>query len=636
MRAIAICALVAGCGRPEAAASAPEAEGPVRGAPSGAPGPSKPSGRLGDAAAPISYDLTLELDPDRATFAGHVAIAIAVTASATRTLWLHAAELEIARATLTIGGRVEPVTVLAGDPALQLRGFALPRAIDPGTVVLTIDYTGQVSDQSRRYGKDEEGLFRERTGGRWYLYSQAESVFARKIVPCFDEPRWKPAWRVTAIVPRGQVALGNAPSLTERALPGGRREVRFAEIAALPSYLIAVAVGPFELVDAGAVGRRGIPARIAVAAGDGVRVGRALRELPRIVDALEAYVDAPLPVAKLDLVAVPQFFGAMENPGLITYEHGVLVGGHDLVVVTAHELAHQWFGNAVTPVWWEHLWLSEAFASWLGEQIAQSLGAAPPPEIAHRGRADALAADDLPGARPLLHPIASSAEVEPMFDALAYDKGAAMLAMFERFAGPDRFRAAVRGYVAAHAGRAVTSQAWFDALAGAASPAISAALAANLRHAGTPVVELERRCGARPAIVAMVRGGDPLPVCVRYPSSPSSSSSSPSSSSSSLPGAAAATRVCFLAGAHTEQPLPAAAGCPAWIVGNDGGRGYYRTVWRGAEPTPPFAQLSPDEQLARGDDLALAVRHGDRSLGDALADLTALAATRDPYGALAA
>jgi hypothetical protein len=122
-------------------------------------------------------------------------------------------------------------------------------------------------------------------------------------------------------------------------------------------------------------------------------------------------------------------------------------------------------------------------------------------------------------------------------------------------------------------------------------------------------------------LTASARDGVTIPVCVRFPSTST---------------AITTTRACFLAGERTEQPLPAATGCPAWVVGNDGGRGYYRTVWRGTAPLAPLAMLSPEERLARGDDAALAMQYGELSIGEALTELTTLAMTHDPYGELAA
>jgi alanyl aminopeptidase len=591
---------------PRATQGSASAAGPPATADVGAEAPR--DGRLGDAVAPVAYDLTLEVDPARATFAGRVEIAL-TAAPGTRRIWLHADQLELRAATITVDGRRAPVAI---EPAIgALHGFALAQPI-AGAATLAIDYTGRVVDLSPGLPGDEEGLFRERLRGRWYLYSQAESSFARRIVPCFDEPRFKPAWRVTAIVPRGQVALGNAPVRAERARPDGRREVRFAEVAALPSYLLALAVGPFDVVAAGPVGRGRVPVRLAVAAGDG---GRARApELARVVTALERYLDAPLPLAKLDLVAVPAFFGAMENPGLITVESEILVGGRERAEVLAHELAHQWFGDAVTPAWWDHLWLSEAFATWLAAKVADELGLRRPPVIAHRARAAALAADAAPDARPLIHPVAAAA-TEPAFDALAYEKGAAVLAMFEQL-DPAAFQRAVRGYLARHAGRAVTSEAFLAALADATSPALAAALASNLAHAGAPVVTVRCR-DAR--ITVDVADGVTLPVCLRYRDPPRAHDP------------AGDVRRCVLAG-HAAL---AVAACPAWLVGNAGGRGYYRL----ADPlAAPLGPLTADELLAHGDDVIAALDHGELALPAALAEALRLAAGRDPdagYAALA-
>src|SRR4029079_13594091 len=401
VRVIAMAVLLAACGQPEVAPSArapttaPAA--PAAGAIVAAP----PGLRLGDGVTPLSYHLTLELDPSRDSFKGRVAITLSV-AQPTAQIWLHAVDLDLERATIAIKGRTFPVTMPAGGERWQMRGFALPRTVGPsdGGVVPAIDYTGHVVDLSRPNGKDEEGLFRQRANGRWYLYSQAESIFARRITPCFDEPRWQPAWRLTVIAPANQVALGNAPIATSRVVRDRRVEVRFAEIAALPSYLLAVAVGPFDLVDLGKLGRGGIRVRLPVPLRDSDRTGPARRDIPRIIDALETYLDAPVPAPKLDLVAVPEFFGAMENTGLITFDSNILVGGYNIVSVASHELAHQWFGNLVTPAWWDELWLSEAFATWMERRIVQASGVAWP--LYNRNvRVRALSADDQVDATPL-------------------------------------------------------------------------------------------------------------------------------------------------------------------------------------------------------------------------------------------
>ena len=275
VRALAICAALAACGRPEvpgagagAGPSAPGAQGPARRCavrprarrlrrPMPSPARGSPSG-----VAPTAYDLTLELDPDQASFTGRVAITIAVAAPGTARLWLHAST-SASRGRCC--ARAGATSRCGGDrgrrPARGLR--ATPRG-RPG-----IDRAG---DRLRRPGHGPEPPRRQ---GRAGAVSRADG---RPVVPVLagrvgvrapDRAVLRRAAVQAGVAGHArscraiQVALGNAPiGARDRVLPDGRREVRFAEIAALPSYLLAVAVGPFELVDAGRLGRAPDPGAV--------------------------------------------------------------------------------------------------------------------------------------------------------------------------------------------------------------------------------------------------------------------------------------------------------------------------------------------------------------------------------------
>lgn len=576
-----------------------------------------PGLRLPDAAAPLAYDVRLEVDPDASTFRGVVTIRTRIV-QASDVVWLHAVDLEIARATITAGTQITTAIPTTRTPD-QMIGLQIGRRIVPGEITITIEYTGQTS-------RDQEGLFRQKLGGRWFLYSQSQSAFARRIVPCFDEPRFKVPWRVTLVVPADQVALGNAPVTSEKLLGDGRREVVLAELGPMPSYLLAIAVGPFTLVDAGTVGRSKTPVRVAVWSSDASRVALAIKLLPKVVAAFERYLDQPLPWPKLDLVAVPQFFGAMENIGLVTFEGSILIGDDSdpdfvprLVRIVAHEVAHQWMGNLVTPAWWDDLWLSEAFATFLGEKITAELGAFDDAVLRTQlERHDALAADAGLAKRALRRPIAASSEADDMFDEIAYQKGGAVLEMFEHAAGADRFRSVVRAYVTRYANRSVTTESFVEALAAGTDRELGAALASYVTHDGTPVVELTLACGnGAPTIRAHARGGVQIPVCVRYP------------------GSAGATRACTLAGDRAEIVL-AATTCPSWLVGNEDGTGYYQTAGPASQLVPPVRVMTAAERLAVGDDIAGGLRRGELPIGDALRILRAFATSRDGYAQLAA
>ena len=562
--------------------------------PSAAQLPSAPGLRLPDGVTPLRYDLTLDVDPDRETFTGEVRVRVRLE-RATDHVWIHADQLEIASARSDAG----PLLALPvrGD---QMRAFGFGRVVEPREIELSFAYTGRTTG-------DQEGLFRQRAGDHWYLFSQGEAVFARRIAPCFDEPRFKTPWRVTLVVPRGHVALANMPE-THRSAEGDKQRITFAETPVMPSYLLALAVGPFDLVDAGTVGAGKVPVRVAVRAGAGKQVGVVASRLPAIVAAMEAYVGEPLPVRKLDLVGVPEFFGAMENPGLITFEDQILVGKESrqrvayFTHVAAHEIAHQWFGNSVTPAWWDDLWLSESSASWLGDKIARELGAFDDdPLQAVLARREALAADSGPWAIPLKRPIAGNTDPDQAFDAIAYHKGQAVLATFEALVGGDAFRAVMRDYLRTRKGATATTQDLVAALARASSPDLGRAFAQYASEVGAPVVDLALRCADKPTLVAKARGQRLVPICVRH--------------------AGAKDPACVLAGDHTELAL--AGGCPAWIDGNPFA-GYYTVHWQGRAPAQVLAGLPPASRVVVGDDLAAAFVRGELSAREAMAALSAL------------
>ena len=567
--------------------------------------PVAPGQRLPDLATPVAYDLRLEVDPDRDVFRGKVAIQLEL-AKPTDHVWLHAEQLVIEKASYA-GGELKELGIANDD---DMRAFSFGKRLE-GAVTISFEYTGTIT-------KDEpEGLFRQRAGGKWYVYAQSESVFARRIAPSFDEPRWKPRWKVTLVVPDKLVALGNG-AVVKETVESGKRVVELAEIASMPSYLLSIAVGPFQIVDVPPVGRNKVPARVIVPAGNAKRVGVVPQKLPAVVEALETYLDRPLPLAKLDLVAVPEFFGAMENTGLITFESSLLIGDpksywlpRRFVRFAAHELAHQWFGNLVTQAWWDDLWLAEGFATWLGDRIADQLGAHADPAMRRQlARLHALESDDDATPRPLRRPTGSD-NVEDRFDAIAYEKGGALLDMFEEFAGTVPFQTAIRAYVAKHQHGSVTSKDVVAALA-TISPDTAAAMTSYLDIGGAPVVKLDVQCTGKPAIEVRALAGT-VPVCVRYPEGKG------------------VVRACVAATPTKGTIHPDS--CPAWVIGNAGGDGYYRI----ADPSRAAkAPLTPSERLTYADDLAAGLLRGDVPLRTALAEIERLAKTKEQTSVLGA
>jgi alanyl aminopeptidase len=207
--------------------------------------PDAPSLRLPGTATPIRYAVNLTIVPDRDTFEGSVDIDVDIQ-QPENLLWLNATKLNIKEATLQAGGQSYRATVVPGGD--NFAGLRFEKEVS-GSGTLHISYGGSISRNS------SAGLFQMKDGDNWYVYSQFEPTDARRAFPCFDEPSYKVPWQMTLHVPAQDMALSNTPSLAEAPESGGMKAVTFGITKPLPSYLVALAVGPFDAVSAGKVGR---------------------------------------------------------------------------------------------------------------------------------------------------------------------------------------------------------------------------------------------------------------------------------------------------------------------------------------------------------------------------------------------
>jgi aminopeptidase N len=177
----------------------------------------------------------MRLDPKREDFEGSVAVEVEIGAP-TSVIWLNAMELQVSRARWSpASGPERSLRVVPGGA--QFVGFVPDAPLLPGSGTLRVDYRGKVNRT------EVEGVFAQKEEGEWYLFTQFEAIAARRGFPCFDEPGFKIPWQVTLHVPDGLVALSNTSPVSEKA-EAGQRTLVFAETRPMPSYLVAVAVGP--------------------------------------------------------------------------------------------------------------------------------------------------------------------------------------------------------------------------------------------------------------------------------------------------------------------------------------------------------------------------------------------------------
>ena len=409
----------------------PAAPAPVRAAvPLVMPPP--PKLRLPDTAVPRRQAVTLDLDPGRETFQGNTRIDLELLQQ-TNVIWLHSSGLQIHRVQIQ-GAAVEFLTPMQSDEFLAL---VADRTLEPGAVALDIDFSGKLP------ARDGRGAYRQEERGDWYIFTQFESTDARRAFPCFDEPSFKIPWQITLDVPQASLAFANTAMTGQKSLGGGIKRVSFAPTRPLPSYLVAFAVGPFEVVDAGQIGRKPTPLRIIVPKGKTDEAAYAVKTTGEVVKRLEEYFDIPYPYDKLDHIAVPQKGGAMENPGLITYGTGTILGKpgeknigleRGYLGIAAHELGHIWFGDLVTTSWWDDIWLNEAFATWISAKIVNDMHPDWQGDASRvQSRSGIMRSDALASARRIRQPIESKHDIANAFDGITYQKGAAVITMWESF-----------------------------------------------------------------------------------------------------------------------------------------------------------------------------------------------------------
>ena len=236
--------------------------------------------------------------------------------------------------------------------------LSFPKTIETGDVELYISYKA-------KFNEALEGLYRVKDGGLNYAFTQFESISARLAFPGFDEPAFKIPFDVSLTVKEGHVAIANTPVKKTTQLPNGMKRLDFMTSKPLPAYLVAFAVGEFDVVvwddlPVTGVRNRTVPLTGLATKGKGDKLKYALENTQAILESLENYFQIPYPYLKLDIIAVPDFSaGAMENAGAITYREQLLLLDENssqtskrrYMMVHAHELAHQWFGNLVTPYW---------------------------------------------------------------------------------------------------------------------------------------------------------------------------------------------------------------------------------------------------------------------------------------------
>lgn len=448
-------------------------------------------GQLPKAVRPIRYAIRIEPDIENASFQGEETIQIDVKSQA-QALVLNSSGLEITKAEL-LGSASTPLTPKL-NKAHQTLTLTPPGPLPSGKYSVRLIFRGKLSEQPG-------GLYlaRYQVGGKQKLAlaTHMEATYARQMFPCWDEPAFRAAFQLTAVVPSKHVVVSNTPIERERPLDSGRKEVSFAETPTMASYLVAFVSGELEeLCDE----VKGVRLRVLTTPGKREQARYALEATKKILPFYNDYFGTPYPLKKLDQIALPNTSaGAMENWGAIIYNDNTMLfdpssSSHAtkerVFSVLAHEIAHQWFGNLVTMAWWDNLWLNEGFASWLGTKATERFN----PEWriwvrAAESRECAMKLDALSTTHPIQQPVTDESQTDDAFDQITYSKGQAFLRMLEAWLGEETFRGGIRRYIQEHAYSNTTTADLWNALEKSTSKPVRAMASGWTEQPGFPVID---------------------------------------------------------------------------------------------------------------------------------------------------
>ncbi len=571
-----------------------------------------PDFRLPHTARPTHYGLELTIQPDQPTFQGSAVIDVQL-ATRTNIVWLNAKDLAIQHIDVTAANRTRAARWrLSGGEFLAVE---LPAPVGPGPLQIAVKYTGLLPDTSN------VGAYRKQSRGDWYVYTSFTPINARRAFPCFDEPGDKAPWDVVMHVKRDQVAVANAPMVSSQDEPNDMKRVQFAPTQPLASEVVAFAVGPFDVVDAGVAGEKHIPVRIIAPRGRGAEAAAARTATAPILARLEQYTGIPYPWDKLDHIAVLDMpFGATENPGLITYRSDLLLAPPDqdtqerqeaMRSTMTHEMAHQWFGNLVTQAWWNDVWLSEGFATWLEAKISDLELPDFERHLHIVDTRDAMMMRDTAGERPVQVAIRSRHDADDVYDLVVYFKGGSILEMLEDWVGAEPFQRSLHRYLTDHQFGNATSADLAAAIKQETGVDVGPVLSEFLDRSGAPVLTFSVGSGQGGPTLHVDQGPDPwtVPVCLH---------------------AAGTARHCeVVSTSHFELHLSTP---PSWIWPNAYGSGYYRSVLSATLldqlVAAGYNQLEEPERLAFAADLESLINGGQIPAAQAMSLLPRM--IRDP------
>jgi len=387
------------------------------------------------------------------------------------------------------------------DPDLLHRGRLPIRTVEGDNEL--------VVDAVMPFRNDGEGLHRstDPADGRSYVYGMMFMDAAPSVFACFDQPDLKAPYTLHVQAPEDWTVVANAPGINAEPGPGNSALWEFERTQPLSTYFVTVVAGPYHLISDH---HDGIPLGLSVRASMASALDADADELftmtKQCFDEFHRLFGIRYPFGNYHQAFVPEFnAGAMENPGCVTFRDPLVFTSRvtrgmriQRATTLAHEMAHQWFGNIVTPAWWDDLWLNESFAEYMGNRVTADVTQYDDAWVdnAYARRQWGLKADQ----RPSTHPVAGNGAKDATaalqdFDGISYAKGSSILKQLNATMGDDVFFAGAIDHFTRHRFGNATMHDLFESWERAGAGDLSSFTSNWLRTAGPDRIVVDRAAG---------------------------------------------------------------------------------------------------------------------------------------------
>ncbi len=443
---------------------------------------------------PINYKIRLEPDLKAFNFSATAEILLQ-TSKPVDELTLNAKELAFWECRVLVDSA--PIACpFTFDPGKEEIKVSLPKRLG-GRIVLRIIYEGKINDRLAGFYRSK---YRVAGKEKFCALTQFEESEARRAFPCFDHPAKKATFDIEVVIDEGLIAISNEPIAGEKKLPDKRKLVTFRQTPKMSTYLVFLAVGEFESLE----DKDMVPVHVITMPGMAKHAQFGLEFGRKAFEFCEDYYGITYPLPKLDLIAIPDFAaGAMENWGAITFRENLLLhypnitskaGEQRICEVIAHEIAHQWFGNLVTPSDWRYLWLNESFATYFGYGVVTHYY----PEwdlwdqFLHGITDRALDRDALKETYSIELPCEEHIAINPSTAPIIYNKGGSILHQVEGYVGSSNFKEGLRHYLKKHRYASASSPDLWKALEHVSERPITTMMKSWVQQPGFPLVAVTR------------------------------------------------------------------------------------------------------------------------------------------------